>query len=90
MAFIEVTCRYCQRSDRVRKQGVSKSGHQRYRCEHCQRTFQLDYSNTAYKPGVKEQILDMAMNGSGIRDTARVLKVNMNTVMSTIKKNRRP
>ena len=90
MAFIEVTCRYCQRSDRVHKQGVSKSGHQRYRCEHCQRTFQLDYSNAVYKPGVKEQILEMAMNGSGIRDTARVLKVNMNTVMSTIKKIRRP
>ena len=28
----------------------------------------------------------MALNGSGIRDTARVLGINMNTVMSTLKK----
>jgi len=28
----------------------------------------------------------MSINGSGIRDTARVLKINKNTVMSTLKK----
>jgi hypothetical protein len=30
----------------------------------------------------------MAINGSGIRDTARVLKINKNTVISTLKKSR--
>jgi transposase-like protein len=28
----------------------------------------------------------MAMNGSGIRDTARVLKIDQGTVISTLKK----
>ena len=28
----------------------------------------------------------MAINGSGIRDTARVLKINKNTVINTLKK----
>jgi len=28
----------------------------------------------------------MAINGSGIRDTARILKINKNTVISTLKK----
>jgi transposase-like protein len=35
---------------------------------------------------MKEQIVDMAMNASGIRDTARVLHVSTNTVMTELKK----
>ena len=30
----------------------------------------------------------MALNGSGIRDTARVLKINKGTVISALKKKR--
>jgi transposase-like protein len=44
--------------------------------------------NKACEPGVKEQIVEMSINGSGIRDTARVLKINKNTVISTLKKSR--
>jgi len=39
--------------------------------------------------GVKQQIIEMALNGSGIRDTARVLKVSPPTVLTTLKKKRR-
>ncbi|CDH33185.1 insertion element IS1 (fragment) [Xenorhabdus bovienii str. Intermedium] len=45
----------------------------------------MAYTYQACKPGVKEQIIDMAMNNSGIRDTARVLKVATATVMKTLK-----
>jgi transposase-like protein len=41
----------------------------------------LDYSHPGQSPEVKEQIVEMAMNASGIRDTARVLHVSTNTVM---------
>ena len=34
-------------------------------------------------------MIDMALNRSGIRDTARVLGVSPMTVMSTLKKKRR-
>ena len=34
----------------------------------------------------KRQIVDMAMNASGIRDTARVLHVSPNTVINELKK----
>jgi transposase-like protein len=37
-------------------------------------------------PQVKEQIIDMALNGSGIRDTARVLKISPTTVINELKK----
>ena len=36
--------------------------------------------------GVKEQIEQMSINGSGIRETVRVLNVSINTVLSTLKK----
>jgi transposase-like protein len=49
----------------------------------------LSYTNRANEPGVKEAIVDMALNGSGIRDTARVLGIAKNTVLAQLKKSRR-
>lgn len=86
MVTITVSCPYCDNQKAVRRKGLTANGYQRYKCEACRRSFQLDYAKRAYLPGVKEQVIDMALNGSGIRDTARVLKINMNTVMSTLKK----
>ena len=48
--------------------------------------------NPAYNghlPEVKEHVVAMALNGSGIRDTARVLKISPTTVMNERKKKRR-
>jgi hypothetical protein len=54
---------------------------------HCAgRTFLLDYSHRGQSPEVKRQVVDMAMNASGICDTARVLHVIPNTVMAELKK----
>src|SRR5262249_32807176 len=44
------------------------------------------YTNKAYFPGVKEKIIEMAMNGSEIRDTSRVLGISQDTVISELKK----
>ena len=88
MAQVEVKCRYCKQEEKVVKTGISSSGKQRYRCNDCKRYFQLDYANNANKPGVKEQIVEMALNGSGVRDTVRTLKVGINTVIRTLKKSK--
>ena len=37
-------------------------------------------------PAVKQQIVDRAMNASGMRDTARVLHVSPTTVIKELKK----
>jgi transposase-like protein len=82
-------CPYCQGTDIVRH-GVSSEGKQRYRCRECRegrgRTFLLDYTDAGQSPEVKDQIVEMAMNASGIRDTARVLKISPTTVISELKK----
>ena len=46
----------------------------------------LDYTYKAYEPGIKEKIVNMAINARGVRDTARVLGIDKNTVISTLKK----
>ena len=82
-------CPHCQGTDVVRH-GTTRQGKQRYRCRACRegkgRTFLLDYSYAGQSPEIKEQIVEMAMNASGIRDTARVLKISANTVLKELKK----
>ncbi|CSI64800.1 Iso-IS1 ORF2 [Shigella sonnei] len=70
MATVTVHCPRCH-SDEVYRHGRSCSRHERFRCRSCKRVFQLTYSYEARKPGVKEQIVEMAHNGAGGRDTAR-------------------
>ncbi|MEI8671034.1 IS1 family transposase [Vibrio sp. SA48] len=86
MATIQVQCRFCNKTEPVRKHGKGHSGFPRFRCLDCRKSFQLDYVYEARKPDVKEKIVDMAMNSSGVRETARVLNVAYNTVLSTFKK----
>ena len=88
VALIEVICPICQ-SNQVVKFGSNRQGKQRYQChnECCpQNTFILDYENKGHLPEIKKQIIEMALNGSGIRDTSRVLGISMNTVLSELKK----
>jgi transposase-like protein len=76
-------------SNQITKSGRTEQGTQRYRCQHegCPtKTFLLNYRYKAYVPGVKRQVVEMAINGSGILDTGRVLGINKNTVISTLKK----
>jgi transposase-like protein len=81
-------CPYCQGTDIVRH-GTTPEGKQRYRCRVCPdrgRTFLLDYAYPGQSQQVKHQIVEMAMNASGIRDTARVLHVSPTTVIKELKK----
>jgi len=44
----------------------------------------LDYAYAGQSPEVKQQIIDMAMNASGVRDTARVLPISPTTVIKEL------
>ena len=82
---MKVKCIDCG-STEVIKFGKRASGHQRYRCESCNKTFQLEYTYKACESGTKDRIVEMAMNTSGTRDTARTLKISRGTVSSTLRK----
>src|SRR5713226_10162073 len=80
-------CPHCHGTDIVRH-GTTRQGKQRYRCRTCPergRTFLLRYAYAGQSPEVKRQIVDMAMNASGIRDTARVLRESPTTVIKELK-----
>ena len=88
MASVPVRCPYCH-TDQVVKRGKTETGKQRYRCQNSasfHASFVLDPAYSGHLPEVKRQIVDMALNGSGIRDTARVLGVSSNTVLRELKK----
>ena len=70
-------------------QWEDKKGLQRYICKNeicSHKTFQIEYAYTVCAPGVREKIVDMAMNGYGVRDTGRVLGISKDTVTSVLKK----
>ena len=88
MVLEPVLCPDCGSDDIVRH-GRSSAGKARYKCRNqaCPRsTFICNYTYRGYLPEVKAQMTDMALNGSGIRDTARVLKISPTTVIEWLKK----
>ena len=83
-----MSCPDCH-STQVIKAGKQPNGTQRYRCQNppCERTiFQLTHVSHGRRPETQRQIVEMALNGSGIRDTARVLRVSPVTVLRVLKK----
>jgi transposase-like protein len=91
MVYVPVQCPYCQ-STAVIKAGKQANGAQRYRCQNdlCKRRiFLLEYQDRGRLPEVRRQVIDMAINSSGIRDTARVLRISPTTVIAVLKKSPR-
>jgi insertion element IS1 protein InsB len=84
-------CPYCQ-STEVIKAGRQANGAQRYRCQNEQgtrRIFLLQYQDRGRALEIRRQVVDLATNGSGIRDTARVLRISIGTLPRK-KKTHRP
>ena len=84
-------CPHCQ-STEVIKAGKQANGTQRYQCQNGQcarRIFLLQYQDRGRMPEIRRQVVDMALNGSGIRDTARGLRISPTTVLASLKKSPR-
>ncbi len=88
MVCIPVPCPYCQ-SNQVVKRGKTDTGKQRYRCQNPDCSHQSFLRDPAYRgrfSEIKQQVVEMSLNGSGVRDTARVLKISTATVIRELKK----
>ena len=86
--YIKVKCPHCGNEDVVLF-GKNSTGKQRLECRNSEckfRTFQLEYKYNGCRPEVKNKIVEMSVNGSGVRDTGRVLKISPGTVISVLKK----
>src|SRR6266702_7263666 len=88
MTFIAVRCPHCQ-SEQIVKRGKTSCRTQRYLCQNttcATGSFLLDYRYLGRLPAVKHQIIDRSLDASGVRDTARVLRISTDTVLSELRK----
>ena len=88
MVYVPVQCPHCQGTE-VIKAGKQANGTQRYRCHNKQcerRIFLLQYQDRGRIPEIRCQVVDMAINGSGVRDTARVLPISPTTGIAVLNK----
>jgi transposase-like protein len=73
----------------VKKHETSCNGKRRYRCLN-QDCLYVTFSQSLDYPGrrreVKQQIVEMTLNGSGVRDISRVVQVSTATVIRELKK----
>ena len=91
--LIPVKCPACGDTESIVKFGRTRNEKQRYCCQaaDCKKsTFIIDHERKGFLPEIKEKIIEMTLNGSGIRDISRVLGVCTETVMSEIKKKNAP
>jgi len=84
VCFEEITCPSCS-SRNIKKNGTTANRKQKYRCKDCRRQFITDYSYRGHQPFVRDLIVPMTMNSSGVRDIARVLSISTNTVLKTLR-----
>jgi transposase-like protein len=88
MVQVPVRCPPCQGINVVRY-GTQPHGTPRYRGDHVDgpRTiFLVHYHDTGRRPEVKRDLVDMTLNGRGVRDIVRVVGVSSATVIDTRKK----
>ena len=87
MVSVALKCPFCQ-GENVGKYGTI-NGKPRYICknEECShKTFYADYTYKGCTLDVKQKIIKMSIDGSGIRAIARVLGISKDTVISVLKK----
>jgi insertion element IS1 protein InsB len=79
-----ITCPRCSARN-IKKNGTAGNGKQRYCCRRCGRQFVARYSYRGRDPAVRRLVVPLALNGCGVRDTARVLGVSPTTVLKLLK-----
>ncbi|WP_434058552.1 IS1 family transposase [Dickeya fangzhongdai] len=87
MASVNVHCPRCQ-SVQVYRHGQNPKGRDRFRCRDCHRVFLLTYTYEARKPCQRTNYRN-GIQRRRVRDTARTLKIGINTVIRTLKNSRR-
>ena len=77
-------CPHCKTADIV-KNGTSRHGHQRWRCQECKKTFG-EKDHRLVDPEKKEAALAQYLEGVGQRATERLLGVSHNSITNWVKK----
>ncbi|MCQ4142564.1 IS1 family transposase [Chryseobacterium sp. EO14] len=71
-------------SSKIVKNGTTKTKKQQYFCKNCNKRFLDFYSYQAYRFGIDNDIVALTKEGTGIRSTARLLKISPTTLLARI------
>jgi transposase len=77
-------CPHCERTDRQNKAGQTGAGSQRYECMHCQRKYTPYPKSRGYPHSLRQQAVQLYVDGLNLRRIARHLKVNHQTVANWV------
>jgi IS1 family transposase/transposase-like protein len=76
-------CSICY-SSKIVKNGKTKTKKQQYFCKNCNKRFLDFYTYQAYRFGIDNDIIALTNEGTGIRSTARLLKISPTTLLARI------
>jgi len=72
VCFAEITCPRCS-SRNITKNGTTANEKQKYWCKDCRRQFITHYTYRGRQPFIRDLVVPMTMNSTGIRDIARLV-----------------
>jgi len=79
-----IECPQCKNSGQQIKSGRNASGSQRYRCKVCQHRYTLQANRRGYNDTLRQQAVQMYVDGQNFRRIARHLKVHHQTVINWV------
>lgn len=78
-----MNCPNCK--NKAVKAGRQTDGTQRYKCKHCGKSFQENYSYKAYGEETDQWITNLKKEGVSIRGIARLLNISKGTITRRLK-----
>lgn len=79
-------CHHCDRSNGIKRHGITQSGHQRYLCTLCKRTFQTGYIYKGREQHIIGQIERLMADNLTPKQISAELQVDLETVELHIKR----
>ena len=77
-------CPYCHRREGVIKSGLNPTGSHRYQCRSCVKYFTPEPKPMGYDDEVREQAVQLYLEGNSLRSIGRILKVHHVSVSNWI------
>ena len=78
-----ISCKYCKSA--CTKAGFQKNGLQKFYCKSCSKYQQASYQSNAWLTDLNKRIVNLLIEGIGLRGMSRVLGITLKTVIDRIK-----
>ena len=78
-------CSYCKSTKKQVKNGLNRSGSQKYRCNECQRVYTPEPKLNGYSQETRLLAIRMYVEGNSYNAIARILMVNPQSVVNWVK-----